>query len=264
MPLADRFPDLASRVASAAVMIALGAAAIWVGGVVFRALVVVAVAAMIWELHRMLAPGSDRRLAAALGAAGGALIGLLALAVPDWALVLAAALGAATATLTVPAAARARFGVGAAVILVAGAGFILLREGYGMLWLLWLVALVIGSDVAGYFAGRVIGGPKFWPRVSPKKTWSGTVAGWLVAVAIGAAFAAPLGAGPGLVVLSVLVAMAGQAGDIGESAIKRGAGVKDSSALIPGHGGVMDRFDAMLGGALAVLILHQLDLLAGV
>ena len=263
MALARRFPDLGPRLVSAAALLVLGATAIWLGGVAFRALVTVALAAMLWELHRMLAPGADRRLAAGLGAVGGGLVGGVALLVPMGVLVAGALIASAAAAATVPAAARLRFGLAAAAILVAGAALILLREGYGAAWMLWLVALVIGSDVAGYLAGRAFGGPKFWPRVSPKKTWSGTVAGWIVAAMLGAGFAAPLGAGAGLVALSMLVAMAGQAGDIAESAIKRGAGVKDSSALIPGHGGVMDRFDAMMGGALAVLALHLLGLLGG-
>lgn len=149
-----------------------------------------------------------------------------------------------------------------ALILFAGLGLIALRDSFGWVWVLWLVLLVIGSDVAGYFAGRVLGGPKLWPRVSPKKTWSGTVAGWILAAIIGAAFMPVLNAGSGLVLASILVAMAGQAGDIGESAIKRHAGVKDSSALIPGHGGVMDRFDAMIAAALMMLVLTEAGLIA--
>jgi phosphatidate cytidylyltransferase len=107
----------------------------------------------------------------------------------------------------------------------------------------------------GYFIGRRFGGPKFWPRVSPNKTWSGTVAGWVGAALVGLAFVAAGRAGWGLVALSPLIALAGQLGDIAESWIKRRAGFKDSSSLIPGHGGVLDRFDALIGAALAVLIL---------
>jgi phosphatidate cytidylyltransferase len=120
--------------------------------------------------------------------------------------------------------------------------------------MVWLVAVVVATDVAGYFAGKALGGPKFWPRVSPKKTWSGTAAGWLAAAAVGAVFAAEAGIGLGVVVLSVLVSMASQAGDVAESALKRKMGVKDSSGLIPGHGGLFDRFDGMLGAAAMVLL----------
>ena len=107
----------------------------------------------------------------------------------------------------------------------------------------------------------MIGGPKFWPRVSPKKTWSGTLAGWACAAVAGAVFAGPTGAGPALVPVSVVVAFAGQMGDIAESAVKRRVEVKDSSDLIPGHGGVLDRFDALLGGAVAAVLLWALSVI---
>ena len=107
----------------------------------------------------------------------------------------------------------------------------------------------------GYFAGRSLGGPKFWPAISPKKTWSGTVAGWVGAALVGLGFVVFTGAGWGLIVLSPLVSFAGQMGDIAESWIKRRTGVKDSSRLIPGHGGVLDRFDALIGAVVLVMLL---------
>jgi phosphatidate cytidylyltransferase len=140
----------------------------------------------------------------------------------------------------------------------------LLRAEAGAVWVLWLVSIVVVSDVAGYFAGRSLGGPKFWPRVSPKKTWSGTVAGWIGAGFVGALFAVSTDAGLALIPVSILVGFAGQMGDIAESAVKRLREIKDSSNLIPGHGGVLDRFDAMLGAALVVVILWALGLMPGV
>lgn len=119
--------------------------------------------------------------------------------------------------------------------------------------ILWLVALVIATDTAGYFAGKTIGGPKFWARISPKKTWAGTIAGWIAAALVGLLFG-----GVGLMVISALVAFASQMGDAAESALKRHTGIKDSSNLIPGHGGVFDRFDAMMGAALVVTVLNLL------
>jgi phosphatidate cytidylyltransferase len=125
-----------------------------------------------------------------------------------------------------------------------------LRAGASVI--LWLVAVVVASDVLGYFAGRMLGGPKFWPSVSPKKTWSGTVAGWIGAALVGAGFVILSGASWVLMPVSALVAFAGQMGDIAESWVKRRAGVKDASQLIPGHGGVLDRFDALIGAVVAV------------
>lgn len=245
MSAGARWSDLAPRAVSGVAMAALGAAAVWAGGLVFAALVCGLGGLMLWEaatLHGAALP----RLAGLFGA------GALALAL--WLPGLAAAAPLVAAVLVCAASVpRARIAFAAlALCALVGAWLIgVLRQEAGLVWVLWLVLVVIGSDVAGYFAGKAIGGPKFWPRISPKKTWSGTVAGWIGAAGIGALFAGPTGAGPVLIPVSVLVGLAGQLGDIAESAVKRRQGVKDSSALIPGHGGVLDRFDAMIGAALA-------------
>ena len=102
--------------------------------------------------------------------------------------------------------------------------------------------------------GRSVGGPKFWPRHSPKKTWSGTVAGWIGAALVGLVLLATGHAGAGALLVGPVLVLGGQLGDIAESALKRRARVKDASLLIPGHGGLMDRFDAM-GGSLATALL---------
>ena len=101
-----------------------------------------------------------------------------------------------------------------------------------------------------------MGGPKFWPRVSPKKTWSGTAAGWVGAALVGGIFAINSGVWSAVLLASVVLSLASQMGDIAESAIKRKMGVKDSSRLIPGHGGVLDRFDGMLGASVAFLLIE--------
>ncbi len=253
MNAAPRFADLAPRLASGGVMAALGIAGVWAGGLIFAVMVAALCGAMMWELMRMLHPAPPGH---ALGEGVGAALSLLLVTTfldPPAALAVMPVLAVAL-TWHGPQHRPVRTGY-AAVILLAGLGLIVLRDSYGWEWVLWLVLVVIGSDVAGYFAGRLIGGPKLWPRVSPKKTWSGTVAGWAVALGIGAAMLGPLGAGPGLLVASVLLCMAGQAGDIAESAVKRMVGVKDSSTLIPGHGGALDRFDAMIAAALMALLL---------
>jgi phosphatidate cytidylyltransferase len=146
----------------------------------------------------------------------------------------------------------------ATAAMLAGHGLITLRGAGGTDAVLWLILVVVISDVLGYFAGRMLGGPKFWPRISPKKTWSGTVAGWVGAAGVGGLFVALGQASPWLILVSPLVALAGQMGDIAESWLKRRAGVKDSSRLIPGHGGLLDRFDALTGAAVAVMVLGLL------
>ncbi len=115
----------------------------------------------------------------------------------------------------------------------------------GLAAILFLFAVVWLTDIAAYFAGRAFGGPKLMPRVSPKKTWSGAIGGTLAAIAGGVGLAAGFGYTQILPVglVALLLSMASQAGDLAESALKRRFDVKDSSALIPGHGGLMDRLD---------------------
>jgi len=130
---------------------------------------------------------------------------------------------------------------------------------------LMLVLLVVwGTDIGGYFAGRGIGGPKLWPRVSPKKTWAGAVGGFAASLVISGCFAA-LGVGKTgpLLLLGAALSIASQLGDLLESAVKRQFGVKDSSHLIPGHGGLMDRLDGFVAAAVIAavfgLLRHGVD-----
>jgi phosphatidate cytidylyltransferase len=122
----------------------------------------------------------------------------------------------------------------------------------GIVGVLWMFAVVWTTDIAAYFTGRRFGGPKLWPRVSPKKTWSG-FAGGLVAGTLAGVSVPLLAARWGwaqpiatlwIALLSMVASVLGQAGDLAESALKRHFGVKDSGHIIPGHGGAMDRLDA--------------------
>lgn len=259
---AGRFADLVPRVASGAMLGAAGGGAVFAGGVWFSALIVLCVGLMLWELLRMTAPMLSPVRLAVLAAAGAAGLPLALAAVP--ALLFPVAVLPVLVALVLPPTARGWFAALGAALVLAGAELVELRAERGALWVLWLVLVVVASDVAGYFVGKAVGGPRILPRISPKKTWSGTVAGWAGAAAVGAALAGPTGLGLLLVPLSVAVAMAGQAGDMVESAVKRRSGVKDASSLIPGHGGVLDRFDAMMGAALAVFVLDQVGLFPGV
>lgn len=259
--LRARFADLLPRGLSAVVMLIVGIAAVWLGAPVFDLVVACLCGAMVWELSRMLDPAAPRGKSEASGLTAAVAVYVFSNSLTGLWSLLALVVAVGLLTWRMPAH-RGIYATYLALILFAAFGLVLLRSAYGIPWVLWLVCLVVGSDVAGYFAGRIIGGPKLWPRVSPKKTWSGTVAGWVLAVVIGWVFLETLGMGSGLLVVSVLIAMAGQGGDIAQSAIKRFAGVKDSSNLIPGHGGVMDRFDAMIFAALLFLLLDAFGVLA--
>ena len=233
-------------------MTVVGAAAVIAGGVWFQMLVVFVVAVMIWELWMMIAPDrpTPGMLMAALSAS--VLSGHLTQTGP-WAVLLFLIVPVIGAT-QIKKECTAFF-LFSLAIPIAGWGLVHFRADYGFKYLLWLMLVVIITDVFGYFAGRTFGGPKFWPKISPKKTWSGTVAGWVGAAVVGLLFTLFTSAGPILILLSIVISFAGQMGDIAESALKRRMGVKDSSTLIPGHGGLFDRFDALLGAALFMLIL---------
>jgi phosphatidate cytidylyltransferase len=132
----------------------------------------------------------------------------------------------------------------------------------GFLAIIYLFAIVWTTDTAAYFIGRAVGGPKLWPRVSPKKTWSGAIGGTVAATAVGAAVVGTGTAAPmvPVVLVGIVLSIVSQAGDLFESAVKRRFGAKDASQLIPGHGGVMDRLDGFLTAAAAAALIgvaHQ-------
>lgn len=157
----------------------------------------------------------------------------------------------------------AGFGCAAAIALVP----IALRS-IGLTAILWLFAVVWATDVAAYFVGRLLGGLKLWPAVSPHKTWSGFAGGLLGGSAVGLATvligshggADLSSSGPAILLVSALASLASQAGDLGESAMKRHFGVKDSGQIIPGHGGAMDRLDGFTAVAVltgfVLLVMH--------
>jgi phosphatidate cytidylyltransferase len=126
-------------------------------------------------------------------------------------------------------------------------------EGLSALVLILLV--VWATDIGGYFAGRGIGGPKLWPRISPNKTWAGAIGGFAASIVVAAGFAAfRLGETIPLLVLASVLSIASQLGDLFESAVKRRFGVKDSSRIIPGHGGVLDRLDGFVAAVVLAAI----------
>lgn len=255
---ARKWGDLGPRVASGVLMAVLGALAVWIGGVFYVVLVAGVTGLLVWETARMTNPPA-RREAARLGALGVFVI-LLAWVAPG-VMLLPILLVPAAVALGILAKNRATAAVYMGWVMLAGYGFIALRVQGGAVWMVWLVLVVVASDMAGYFVGKSLGGPKFWPRISPKKTWAGTIGGWASAALVGLGFVVFEGAGMHLIWVSVIVAFAAQMGDIAESTLKRRMGVKDSSLLIPGHGGVFDRFDGMVGAAALLIILMVFNML---
>ena len=116
----------------------------------------------------------------------------------------------------------------------------------GVVFTLWALALVWATDIGAYAAGRVIGGPKLWPSVSPKKTWAGLIGGVVLASLFAAFMHKAYGLPLRLTLATPVLAVVAQAGDFYESWLKRRAGVKDSGDILPGHGGIMDRLDGLV------------------
>ncbi|MBB1491403.1 MULTISPECIES: phosphatidate cytidylyltransferase [unclassified Paracoccus (in: a-proteobacteria)] len=248
-----RWPDLAERLGSALIILVAGTALLLLPVLVASIGISVLFAALMWELTRLVVPAPQRGRVIGVGLLSGLAMALTLLWGSWGALAFILSLGLGTRI----ARRELRLAyVGFSLMMVLAAwGLLWIRITFGLGEAVWIVALVVLSDVLGYFVGRSVGGPKFWPAISPKKTWSGTVAGWAGAVLLGIILVILGRADPGVIVIGPLLAFAGQMGDIAESWIKRRVGVKDSSRLIPGHGGLMDRFDAMAGSLAAATVL---------
>lgn len=263
-PAARGLPDdLTKRAVSGAVLIAIAAAELIIGGSFFVASVAALTAAMIWEaLNLTGVKGVWRRTVATAIAAAAILTQMPDLPggpLPVWA---ALAMMSGTLIFAYAAATNRRsfpMGMIAAASVCVGCLVLVLSETragvYAFPPLLVLVPAVIGTDIGAYFTGRALGGPKLAPAISPNKTWSGAIGGVVFAMMAGFAvlwIGTPAGTRPSLAEAAVLLlalSVCSQVGDLIESWLKRRAGVKDSGRLIPGHGGVLDRFDGFLGAA---------------
>ena len=140
-------------------------------------------------------------------------------------------------------------------VLVAASPLLRQSQPFGLLAILWLFAVVWGTDTMAFFGGRLIGGPKLAPRLSPSKTWSGFLVGTVSGALLGLLVAPRTDGATGVFAIGLLGGALAQAGDLFESALKRRFGAKDAGSLIPGHGGVMDRLDGFVATSLFAAIL---------
>lgn len=219
VPLSVRTSDLPKRAGSAVVMLALAGAALWLGGLWFDGFVILVSAACLFEAVRLIRR-AGRNASGALVVAGCA----------------------------------------AAIIYIGAAAGMLIELPIPVV--LGVIAVVVATDTGAYFSGRTIGGPKIAPRISPSKTWAGLGGGMVAAGLVSLGFfysnvgdRAFSAMGAGAFAVGAGLAVLAQTGDFLESWLKRKAGMKDSSNLIPGHGGVFDRADGMLPVAIVAGLL---------
>jgi phosphatidate cytidylyltransferase len=247
--------NLLMRVVVAAVLIPLAVAIAYAGGWFWAALVTAAAIGLFVEWLSVVGLAG----ATALSIRGGVALALggicFAVGRIDAALIVLA-LGLISVLWTAPER-RGWAAAGFCYAAAAEIASVLLRldPAKGFAALMFVLVIVWVTDSGGYFAGRGIGGPKLWPSVSPKKTWAGAVGGFAASLAVAGAFAAfDLGRTVPLLVSAAILSVASQLGDLFESAVKRRFGIKDSSHLIPGHGGLMDRLDGFVAAVVLAAI----------
>jgi len=246
--------DFAPRLASGLAMGAVAALCTFSGAAPFAVLVAVVTVLLSWEWGRLVhgregdvviaVHMAAACLAAVLAALGYVGLGLLALPIGA---ILAMLLSLGRNSLL------SAFGVFYAGLPAVALIWLRSDAVLGLLAVIFLIVIVIVSDTAGFLAGRVLGGPKLWARLSPNKTWAGVIGALVASSIVGMLFwfAVP-GASPlRLAGMGAMLSFVAQAGDLFESAIKRRFGAKDASTLIPGHGGVMDRMDGLVAAASA-------------
>jgi phosphatidate cytidylyltransferase len=255
-PAADQGSrNLMMRVAAALILAPVAVAVAWLGGWLWTTLVTVAAIGLYVEWLMIVGVARETRVVTS-GSVALAISGLCLAAGRIDASLLALALGLAAVALLSPER-RSWIAAGFFYAAAAQIASVLVRldQTYGFVALMLVLLVVWVTDIGGYFAGRGIGGPKLWPRVSPKKTWAGAIGGFAASLVIATGFAAlGLGKAGPLLLLGAVLSLASQLGDLFESAVKRRFGVKDSSHIIPGHGGLLDRLDGFVAAVAVAAI----------
>ncbi len=260
--------ELVLRILSALVLAPLAIGVAYLGGWLFVAFWGIAALAVLWEWTSLVV-GAERRSLLMTGGAAVLISVVLAGTLTDapvarhevrlLAAVTVLTMGMLAAAALAPREQRAWVVAGIPYAGLLGISPIVLRSDaeYGFVAIILLFAIVWATDILAYFVGRAVGGPKLAPQFSPKKTWSGAIGGTIAAIAAAMAIgvATDVSNLPALGLLALVLSIASQCGDLFESAVKRRFGAKDSSQLIPGHGGLMDRLDGfVMAAVLAVLV----------
>ncbi|MDC0095482.1 phosphatidate cytidylyltransferase [Amylibacter sp.] len=250
--------DLHMRVTSSIVMILLGAVFLVIGGTIFKIIIILMSAVLAWEILSFNQLHKHKRILTAIFFALIFATYILFSQILSFILLVIFLIYYKVIINHNDYAQRAIY-----LILIFFSLITLsdLRLEVGLVHTLWVICCVIASDVGGYFVGRAVGGPKLWPIISPKKTWSGIIGGWFLTIMITIIFIILFEEIEFyLLFFSIFISIFSQFGDLYESFLKRNAGIKDSSNLIPGHGGFLDRFDGMIGAFFAVFIINFINI----
>jgi len=247
--------NLVMRVIAAIVLAPLAIAIAYAGGWLWTALVTLVVIGLYAEWLAIVGCAREMRVTV-LGIAALALAGLcLAIGWIDAALVVLAIGFIGVALIATEHRRWTAAGFFYAAAAEMASVLVRLDPTKGLVALIFVLLIVWVTDIGGYFAGRGIGGPKLWPRVSPKKTWAGAMGGFAASLAVACGFATlDFGKTGALLVLAAVLSVVSQLGDLFESAVKRHFGVKDSSQIIPGHGGLLDRLDGFVAAIIVAAI----------
>ena len=258
MSKAGIWKDLQSRLISALFLLFISAFCIYLGNQFFTLFIILLVGVMHWELGKMLSPISSQAMWFSA---------ILSMTVTFYLLGSKGSFGPILILLINFYFQRNFFhhnrnfgSVYSLAVIVCGIIFYKVRLDFGLFHTVWLIGIVVVTDTAGYIFGRMVGGPKVLPRVSPKKTWSGVLAGWLAVGIFSWSFVgnvAPKNLFVTFVSISIVLSVAAQIGDMVQSHLKRQSDVKDSSNLLPGHGGFMDRFDGFIGATVVTGLIFQ-------
>jgi phosphatidate cytidylyltransferase len=258
LPPASSRNNLMLRVASALMLAPLAIGAAYLGGLAFLVFWTIAALGVLWEWDAMVC-AHDKKPVFTIGSVaiiGFGLLWAIDQPIPAMILIALGALGVATLASKIRRLWCVSGMIYASAILIAP---VLLRADpiWGFVAMIFLFAVVWLTDIAAYASGRAFGGPKLMSRVSPNKTWSGAIGGLVVGVGGGMAVAQFAGIG-NLVAIGIVacgLSVFSQAGDLLESALKRQFSVKDTSGLIPGHGGLMDRLDGFFMAVVAAVLI---------